>query len=259
MIMEADTNTKAKIQEHIKEHNGTIPIERFSTWRRIDHIFVILVFVMLVLTGFPQKFFDAAWAARAVDFFGGVDKTRLIHRIFGVTFAIHALIHIGIIIAGVFTSKMRLSLLPTSEDFRDLFASLKYYLGYQHDKPTYPKFDYRQKFEYIGIVLGSLVMVVSGLILLFPGWFAGFLPGQVIPASQVMHSNEALLAFLVLTIWHVYGSHFSPEVFPMDKTIFTGYIDEHELKERHYREYARIFPEKAQQKSQSAPSLDKKH
>ncbi len=228
----------------MKKVNGTVLIERFTVGRRIEHIFVIAVFVMLVLTGFPQKFFDVSWSSRIIDFFGGVDRTRLIHRIFGLTFSVHALVHIGIIIVGVLSSRMRLSLLPTSADFRDLFATLRYYLGYQSDKPTYPKFDYRQKFEYLGIVLGGVVMVLTGLILLYPGWFAGFVPGQVIPASRVMHSNEALLAFLVLTIWHVYGSHFSPEVFPMDKTIFTGYIDEHELKERHQREYERLFPEK---------------
>lgn len=224
----------------IKKADNTILIERFPPIRRIEHLLVIATFVVLVITGFPQKFYEAAWAGRVLTWIGGLDNARLAHRIAGLVFCFHVILHVGVIVVGVLTSKMRLSLLPTSQDFRDVMGSLKYYFGYAPKAPKYPKFDYRQKFEYLGIVLGGFVMVLSGLALLYPAATVAWLPGQVIPAARVAHSNEALLALLVLTIWHVYGSHFSPEVFPMDKSIFTGFMTLEELEERHAREYERL-------------------
>jgi len=72
---------------------------------------------------------------------------------------------------------------------------------------------------------------------------AAWLPGEVVPASRVAHSNEALLALLVLVIWHIYGSHLNPQIFPGEGTIFTGYISKRELKEHHRLEHDRLFRE----------------
>ena len=103
--------------------------------------------------------------------------------------------------------------------------------------------------------MGGLIMIFSGLILLYPAFTVAFLPGEAIPAARVAHTNEALFAFLVLLIWHLYGSHLSPEVFPMDTSIFTGYISKHELRERHYLEYKRLFPNEVEQKSSYKPPI----
>jgi hypothetical protein len=34
-----------------------------------------------------------------------------------------------------------------------------------------------------------------------------------------------MLIFLLIGIWHIYDSMFSPEVFPLNKSIFTGYVE----------------------------------
>ena len=222
--------------------DGTLLVERFTPIRRAEHVFGICVFVLLVLTGFPQRYTDAAWAQALLSLFGGLESTRDIHRVFGFIFAGHGLIHLAAIAIGVITRKMRLSLLPTTRDFRDAWATLRYYLGFRKDKPPLPKFDYRQKFEYIGLVLGGLVMIVSGFILMYPNAVAAIFPGQLIPAAQLAHSNEAMLALLVLVVWHIYSAVFSPEVFPLDTCIFTGYLTAEELEERHEDEFKRLFP-----------------
>jgi len=229
----------------IRRSDGVLLVERFSPLRRVEHLLTIVTFVVLVFTGFPQKFYDTAWAAWVLHALGGLDNERIVHRIAGLVFAFHALLHVLVIVVGILTTRIRLTLLPTPQDLRDVLASMAYYLGYRGKPPAYPKFDYRQKFEYLGIVLGGMVMILSGLTLLYPGAVASFLPGQVIPAARIAHSNEALLALLVLVVWHMYGSHLSPEVFPMDKSIFTGYMTAEELRERHALEYARLFPEEA--------------
>jgi len=228
----------------VKRADGTLLIERFPPIRRVEHILVILTFVVLVMTGFPQKFYEASWATGLLNFFGGLDKARVWHRVTGIIFTFHAFVHMGAIAVGVASEKMRLTLLPTSRDFRDVFATLRYYFGQTNEHPQYGKYDYRQKFEYLGLVLGGLIMISSGLILLFPGWTSSFAPGQLIPAARLAHSNEALLAFCVLVVWHVYGSHLSPDVFPMDTSVFTGYMTEEQLKKHHVLEYYRLFPDK---------------
>lgn len=230
----------------IEAADGTILVERFSPVRRAEHILVIVTFVALVVTGFPQKFHGTGWGRWMLENLGGLGATRTIHRAAGIVFAFHAVVHVLAALAGVLTRRLRLTLLPTPQDFRDLVQNLAYYFGYREHPPEFPKFDYRQKFEYMGILLGGLVMILSGLILLYPATVALWVTGEVIPAARVAHSNEAMLALLVLVVWHVYGSHLSPEIFPMDKTIFTGFITAEDLKHRHALEYKRLFPPPAE-------------
>jgi formate dehydrogenase subunit gamma len=65
------------------------------------------------------------------------------------------------------------------------------------------------------------------------------LPGELIPAAQVAHSNEGLLAFLVVLIWHIYNAHLNPDVFPMDLSIFSGRISKERMMKEHPLEQAR--------------------
>jgi hypothetical protein len=46
----------------------------------------------------------------------------------------------------------------------------------------------------------------------------------MIPAAKVANSNEGLMAFLVITIWHIFNADLHPDVFPFDASIFTGQI-----------------------------------
>ncbi|HSL91225.1 MAG TPA: hypothetical protein VK863_01130, partial [Candidatus Limnocylindrales bacterium] len=55
-----------------------------------------------------------------------------------------------------------------------------------------------------------------------------------------LHSNEALLIFLINAIWHIYNAIFSPEAFPLDTTIFTGHISRERMLREHPVELARI-------------------
>lgn len=230
-------------ETHIKRTpDGEVLVERFSPIRRVEHMIGLITISTLFLTGLPQKF-DGPVAAGILSLFGGLDTARLIHRTAGIIMVGHAFVHITAIVAGTLAGRMRLTLLPTLQDLRDARDNLLYYFGFRKHGAELPKFDYRQKFEYLGMVLGGLVMVFSGLVLLFPQITASFLPGVAIPVARVMHTNEAVLAFLVLIVWHVYGSHLSPDVWPMDKSIFTGYQTIDELKHHHALEYRRLFPD----------------
>jgi formate dehydrogenase subunit gamma len=82
-------------------------------------------------------------------------------------------------------------------------------------------------------------MMLTGAILWFPAVVTKFLPGEIIPAAKVLHTNEALVVFLIIAIWHIYNAIFSPDVFPLDTSIFTGYIS----KERMLREHSEELDE----------------
>jgi formate dehydrogenase subunit gamma len=223
--------------------DGELLVERFSPIRRVEHAVVVVTFFTMVLTGFPQRYYGAEWAMWLVELFGGLPSLRYIHRAAGYLFALHAVMHLVAFLAGYATRRMRPSLFPGPQDLRDAFDTLLYYLGRRAAPPHLPEFDYRQKFEYVGIVLGGLLMITTGLVLIYPVAVTAWLPGELVPASRVAHSNEALLAMLVLAIWHIYGSHLNPQIFPGEGTIFTGYIGKRELKERHRLEHDRLFGE----------------
>jgi cytochrome b subunit of formate dehydrogenase len=92
-------------------------------------------------------------------------------------------------------------------------------------------------------VLGAVVVIATGLILYFPILFTRFFPGELVPAAKVAHSNEGLMAFLVVLTWHIYNAHLNPDVFPFDFTIFNGKISRHRMETEHPLELARLTGE----------------
>lgn len=213
---------------------------RFSARQRVEHVVVILLFTTLSVTGLPQKFFDQSWAPAVMNLLGGVDRARWLHRAAGLAFAALALFHLGGAVYEAVIRRAPLSIVPNRKDYADAILTLRYYLGLTDQQAKFDRFDYRQKFEYWGLILGAFVVISTGLILLWPVLVAQWLPGQVIPAAKVAHSNEGLLAFLVVVTWHIYNAHFNPDVFPFDTTIFTGRISEHRMEHEHPIELERM-------------------
>ena len=216
-------------------------VVRFSFWSRFQHAAVILLFGLLLVTGMPQKW-PAADASRwVIDHIGGIFVARWIHRAAGIAFSVLVVAHLSVAIAGVLTRRMKPSMLLRKRDFQDAIDNLKYYAGFADVPPKFGRFDYRQKFEYWGLIFGSFIMVATGFILYFPIPVSQWLPAELIPAAKVMHSYEALFAFLIVLIWHMAGAHLSPEAFPIDTSIFTGRIRKDKLKHEHALEYEEIF------------------
>jgi cytochrome b subunit of formate dehydrogenase len=132
------------------------------------------------------------------------------------------------------------TMLITPQDFRDAVNMLRYSVGLIPDRPRFDRFDYRQKFEYWGILFGAVMMVATGAVLWFPTIVTRVLPGELVPAAKEMHSGEALLAMLVVLIWHFYDVIFSPAVLPLDTAMITGKISRERLMHEHSKEYERL-------------------
>jgi formate dehydrogenase subunit gamma len=212
-------------------------VVRFSRRQRAEHVAVMTLFAVLALTGLPQRFFESTWAQAIVVALGGIDRVRWFHRMAGLLFSFLLVIHVSTIVVGLGIGRMAPSLVPTRKDFRDTITQLRYYLGLSDEEARFGRFDYRQKFEYWGLLLGGVGMVATGLALYFPVIVTRWLPGELIPTAKVVHSNEGLMAFLIVILWHVYNAHLAPEVFPFDTSIFTGKISRERLQHDHPLEH----------------------
>ncbi|MBP1635255.1 MAG: deca-heme C-type cytochrome-like protein [Acidobacteria bacterium] len=215
-------------------------VVRFTLRQRIEHFSVMTLFTILVITGLPQKFFDSAWAEAIILGLGGIDRIRWVHRAAGILFTGFTALHLTLLVGSVLTGTGSLSLVPTRRDFEDAIQQLRYYLGAADAPARFDRFDYRQKFEYWGLVFGAVIVIATGVVLLFPLAATRFLPGEIVPASKLAHGNEGLMAFLVVIVWHIYNAHLSPDVFPFDKTIFSGRISVERMHHEHPLEYERI-------------------
>lgn len=222
-------------------------IRRFSSSQRMTHIFVIVSFLALALTGMILKFSGMAWARVVADLLGGVQGAGYIHR-----FA--AVITFGYFIFHIFSlfklkRERRLSFVnmlsgPNSlmfnlQDLKDFWATLKWFFG-AGPKPEYGRWTYWEKFDYFAVFWGVAVIGFSGLMLWFPEFFTQFMPGWLINVAQIIHSDEALLAVGFIFTVHFFNTHLRPDAFPMDTVIFTGLIPLEEFKHSRPREYEEL-------------------
>ena len=213
---------------------------RFNVSQRLEHVLLMVAFIGLCFTGIPQRFYGEAWASWLIASMGGIETVRLIHRFFAALLVLESSYHAAYIVRGVLRGSQRPQMVPRLQDFRDAVRMLKYSLGAVPEHPRFDRYDYRQKFEYWGLVLGNVIMIATGAILWFPVLATRILPGEFVPAAKEAHGGEALLALLVITVWHLYSVHLSPVQFPGDTSIFTGRISKRRMLEEHPLELARI-------------------
>ncbi len=215
-------------------------IRRFSTYRILEHWGIILSTMVLFATGLSQRFWHLETSQWFILKLGGIDNVRLIHRYAGLLFALELLANVLVGIGGVVRGKWQPSMFITRKDYEDAVHNIRYYFGFENQLAKCDRYDYMEKFEYWTILVGGILMIVTGVILWTPTFVTRILPGEIIPAAKALHSNEAMLIFLLNAVWHIYNSIFSPEAFPLDTSIFTGYISRERMVREHPLELARM-------------------
>ncbi len=248
------------IYKYVKSNpHGDLP--RYSVHIVIQHLLVFITFIILAASGLPIYFSDVFWASYFVSLFGGIDVARLIHRIAAFVMMFAAAYHIITIVGGTINKIRRHEFdykrtqLPRLKDLFDLMHDIRYFLGREPYRPKMEKFMYKQKAHYLAIIWGNFVLIAAGSALLFPDIMAKLFPetiGRMLPLggidaetyssffqdlARLMHADEAVMALILLSFWHLTNVHLVPGRFPIQWAFLTGKITrEHQLEE-HFLEY----------------------
>ena len=220
---------------------------RYRRWdihQRIQHICLLSAFIILVATGFPMRYAAAPSAQAFTLFVGGAYVISIIHRFAGSLLILTSFYHIGYVGYHFAKGQRWSEMIPAWKDVVDFLQMWRYNLGLTREKPKYGRYSFTEKFEYWGMVWGSAVMILTGLLLWNPvrtTWY--FKIPILLALSRVIHSYEALLAVTAILIWHLYNAHLRPDVFPMSPVWLTGLMTEEDMKEHHGLEYERLVRE----------------
>lgn len=226
----------------IKDPRGEVL--RLTLNERVQHLALMICILLLVVSGLSLRFADTGFGRLVIALEGGIEARGQLHRLAAVGLMLLWVYHALYV---VFTERghdQLMAIIPRFQDLRDLLATLKLNLGMASTAPRFGRFDFRQKFQYWAVAFGVWSMVLSGLVLWFENQSMAVLPKWGIDLTQILHSSEGLLIFVVLFLWHLYDAHLRPGVFPMDRTWLSGRLTREELMERHPLEYERLFGEK---------------
>jgi len=219
----------------LKEQNR--PYVRLNLDERIQHIILMVSFTVLALSGFCLSF---GWAPPFIDGTQWEVIRRLIHRVAAVIFILLSLYHLYYI---TFTSrgqKIFMAFMPVPQDIWDVIHQFKFYLGLTNERPKFGKYNYIEKAEYLALVWGTFIMIVTGAVLWFKTEATTILPKWGLDVADLIHYMEALLASLAIIVWHFYSVMLNPDISPMNLTWLIGNLTEEEMKHEHPLELEEI-------------------
>lgn len=216
---------------------------RLTLAQRLQHAFLALSFTGLVLSGMPLRYAEVPWLQQLYLLLGGLGVMRVVHRVCAVIMIGTWLWHTAYLLyrwkkAGF--SLRSWTMLPTMKDVGDFLRTILYYLGQEKSEPKYDRFHFKEKFDYFAVYWGMPIMVLSGLVLWFPVMLGNVLPDVGVSAAIIAHSDEAVLAFLAILMWHLYNTHLHPERFPMSSVWLTGTLTESEMERDHPLELEKL-------------------
>ena len=215
-----------------RREKASVGYRRFSPFEQVEHVLLGLSFFTLVITGFALKYSDAAWVNWLAQW-GFDERVRsVIHRVSGVVMIVLGVAHTAFFLGTARGRRDIRHLMPALRDVRELAGTVGYYLGSRREKPKPARYDYAEKAEYLALIWGTVVMILTGLALWFPDVVTRWSPGWLIEVSEVVHFYEAWLAFLAILVWHFFFVIFHPDEYPLNLTFLTGKITKHKVEER---------------------------
>jgi len=217
--------------------------QRFAVLHRLLHVVVISSFIILSITGFALAFSHQGWAKILVFLMGGADNAGGLHRFFAAFFYLGVMVHLlwlmyfKLVLNGKLTGPD--SMFPQVQDFKDLYQNFRYIFG-KGAPPLFNRFSYLEKIDYWAVMGGMQSMGITGLIMWHPEFFSQYLPGYFINIANDFHFHEAVLAVAYIGFVHMSAAHLVPDVFPMEKSIFTGQTSREKLMHDHPGEWQRM-------------------
>ncbi|MFB6093933.1 MAG: cytochrome b/b6 domain-containing protein [Halanaeroarchaeum sp.] len=190
-------------------------VSRFSGVQVYVHFLMALSIIVLLLTGLGITFEDHVWWIASLVGYGNV---VLVHVASGVVLFATLLYYVIYALTGLLTGDFPTAWLPGRDTVDEVLAYAKFALG-RGAKPDAGKYTWIQKSEMLIISVETTVLVVTGLLLTFPGLLLLYKPAYL-PVSDV----HAVVAYTLLmgVSFHLYDRHV--ERFPLDDSIFTGRV-----------------------------------
>ena len=214
--------------------------QRFNLHHRIQHFFMAFPFTMLIVTGWPMRFPELAVSKFGCSLVGGVEVVGIMHRVFGVMLVLVSIYHVAYLVVMFFRGHRSVAMLPSIVDAKEAVGDIMYFVGMRDERPRFSRYNWIEKVEYYAVIWGTVVMILTGIIIWVPQVAAQYLPSWAIPASVIIHGYEALLAGLAIFLWHFYWVHLHPSVYPMSMVWLTGKLTEEEMEHHHPRELEMI-------------------
>jgi cytochrome b subunit of formate dehydrogenase len=233
----------------LRHPEGRARLRRFTPGQRWQHWILVIVFATLVATGFPMKFASQEWARYVVEAMGGLGNARFIHHWAGVFLIIGFVTHLLVAILRMLIGALRrqpdgtrpglvqgVMSMPMFVGPRDLLKAnqlMAYLLFLRKKPPRFGRFSIDQKFEYLGVFWGTMLLGATGLILWFPEISSRYIDGRVFNLALIAHTYEAFLAVIHVGILHICNVMFAPQVFPFSPATLTGNTPVERLSEVH--------------------------
>ena len=189
---------------------------------RLQHVVLTILFVLLAYTGFVHKFPDAflSWPFHGCP---TASAAFALHRICGWAFVVFFVAHAAALLIGrtgrAHCARPVVRLGRPQGRPRPVGSTIS---ACRQAAPPHRRWNYAEKAEYWALVWGSVVMIVTGSMLIFTETVLRLLPKVWHDVAQVIHFYEAVLATLAILVWHFYWVIFDPDEYPMNPSWLIG-------------------------------------
>lgn len=203
-------------------HGRELSALRLNRSERWQHGILALTFTILAYSGFSLAFPDSWWA-KPFQWIGGEPARKALHRWTALLFTLTGLWHAAYMLGtrrGRFL--LRVNMLPRLRDLMEPVRLILFNLGLRKIRPTLRYPSYIERAEYWALLWGSLVMILTGGLLVFNDWTLKHFPLWVPELATMVHFFEAILACLAILVWHAYWTVFDPSVYPLNWAWLSG-------------------------------------
>ncbi|MFN2376352.1 MAG: cytochrome b/b6 domain-containing protein [Candidatus Binatia bacterium] len=216
----ADLVRKARSPAVHHAGQGSLRMPGVLRWQ---HRLVMVSFPVLAYSGFALTSPESWWAAPLLDAEITYATRGIVHRVAAIVLMAAVSWHVvGIVVSARQRGYMS-GMWWAWSDVRHFFAMMAHYVGMRRERPKSAKFSYIEKAEYWAFLWGIVLMAVTGLPLWFENWTLQYFPKWTTDVATTIHFYEAVLATLAILVWHMYWVIFDPDVYPMDKSWWTGH------------------------------------
>jgi len=231
------------LQERYKHANKEIRIPRLTRNELVQHIVLLVSFIILAATGFQLKY-PTSWWSQNLQYLGLNEFVRhWVHRGSAIVMIVLAFYHVVYLLITPRGRDVIKGLLPKISDFKMAWNNMLFFLRIKKKHPDFDNYSYMEKIEYWALIWGTLIMGITGLVLWFPTMVGNWAPVWFIKVSEIIHFYEAVLATLAIIIWHLFFVMFRPDEYPISFTSVNGTMTFVQYKKEHKLKFKKVVNE----------------